>query len=86
MVTVTFSPRGLLLSAADKRTLNSLVRKLKPGAWVTCTGYAHHNALWAEGRARVVSLYLSSRVSLHITLKHVTTLARNVATVATTKQ
>jgi hypothetical protein len=58
---------------------------LEAGARVICTGYAHHNALLAEARARVVALYLSSRVSIHVTFKH-STLVRNEVTVATTKQ
>ena len=85
-VTVTFSARGTTLSASGKRSLAALARKLEPGAWVTCTGYARSNAGRAASRARAVSLYLAGRVSIHITLKKVTTLALNKVTVTTTKQ
>jgi outer membrane protein OmpA-like peptidoglycan-associated protein len=85
-VTVTFPSRGITLSAADKRSLSALAKKLEPGAHVICTGYAYHNALLARARARVVALYLSSRVSVHIALRQVTSLVRSQVTITTTKQ
>jgi hypothetical protein len=85
-VTVHFAPGSLVLSASAKRALSALERKLEPGARVTCTGYAYRDTPWAQARARVVALYLSGRVAVHVTFKHVTSLLRDVVTVVTTRQ
>lgn len=85
-LTLVFAAKSSALSPAAKKSLATLAKKLLSGASVTFTGYARGNAGLAQSRARNVASYLSSKVSIHVTLKKVTTLTVNKVTVATTKQ
>ena len=85
-ITATFVAKSSVLSPAAKKSLATLAKKLVLGASLTFTGYAKGNAGLAQSRARNVASYLSSKVSIHVTLKEVTSLRVNKVTVATTKQ
>ena len=85
-ITVTFAAKSSALGPAAKKSLATLAKKLVSGASVTFTGYARGNAGLAQSRARNVASYLSSKVSIHVTLNKVTTLTVNKVTVKTTKQ
>jgi uncharacterized protein YjbI with pentapeptide repeats len=85
-VSVTFTSKSSVLSAAAKRVLLALSKKLVSGASVTVTGYAKGNVVLARSRATATSKYLSSKIKIHATLKTVTSASLNKVTVITTKQ
>ena len=85
-ITVTFANKSNALSRAAKKSLATLAKKLASGASVTFTGYARGNARLAQSRVRNAARYLSSKVSIHATLKKVTSLTVNKVTVTTTKR
>ena len=85
-VTVLFTAKSNALSARAKVALRALAQKLRAGAPVTVTGYAKGNTILAKSRATTIANYLSSRVAVHVTLKSVTNVAVDKATVTTTKQ
>ncbi len=74
------------LSSAAKSELAALSKKLVERASVTVTGYAKGNANLAKSRATAVASYLSNKDDTHGTVKTVTTVGANSATVVTTKQ
>ena len=83
-ITINFTSKGSTLNGADKIALSALAKKLTTGEKVTCVGYAEDNAPLALTRAKVVALYLTSRLKVDVTLKEVVTLTANsvVATAA----
>lgn len=83
-VTLTFTGSSVHLTTADKAKLVTLAHKLIAGAHVTITGFAWHNHARAIGRAHAVAVFLATRLSLHVTLKAVTTSHSNKAVVVTT--
>jgi outer membrane protein OmpA-like peptidoglycan-associated protein len=66
--------------------LSGLVSRLKNGASVIITGYAHGNKELARKRAELVAAYLQSRVHIHTTIKVVTSETVGKVSVITTKQ
>jgi uncharacterized protein YjbI with pentapeptide repeats len=85
-VSVTFTSKSSVLSAAAKRVLLALSKKLVSGASVTVTGYAKGNVVLARSRAMTASRYLAGKIKVHATLKTVTSVSVNRVTVITTKQ
>jgi len=85
-VTVDFGVNSSTLSSAAKSELAALSKKLVERASVTVTGYAKGNANLAKSRATAVASYLSNKDDTHGTVKTVTTVGANSATVVTTKQ
>ena len=85
-VSVTFTSKSSVLSAAAKRVLLALSQKLISGASVTVTGYAKGNVALARSRAVTASRYLADKIKIHVTLKTVTSASVNKVTVVTTKQ
>jgi uncharacterized protein YjbI with pentapeptide repeats len=85
-VSVTFTSKSSVLSAAAKRVLLALSQKLISGASVTVAGYAKGNVALARSRAVTASRYLADKIKIHVTLKTVTSASVNKVTVVTTKQ
>jgi len=83
-VTLTFTGSSIHLTTADKAKLVTLAHKLIAGAHVTITGFAWHNHARAIGRAHAAAAFLATRLSLHVTLKAVTTSHSNKAVAVTT--
>ncbi|HVA99859.1 MAG TPA: choice-of-anchor D domain-containing protein [Acidimicrobiales bacterium] len=80
-VAVRYSATSYELSAEAKKTLRALASRLVAGASVTITGFAKGDAVLAKSRARAVARYLASLVKLKVTLKSVTYVSLNRATV-----
>lgn len=86
VVTVLFTAKSSALSARSKVALQALAKQLRAGASVTVTGYAMGNTALAQGRATTIANYLWSRGAVLVTIKSVTTVAVDKATVTTLKQ
>jgi outer membrane protein OmpA-like peptidoglycan-associated protein len=63
-VNLSFAPGSFALSASDKTQLQSLARKLSPGAKVTFTGYAHSDPSLARSRGLSAADYLYAKVKV----------------------
>jgi hypothetical protein len=83
-VTVMFAAQSSALNAGAKSDLLALAKKLVAGDSVMCTGYAKSDAVLARRRATVIANFLSNRVKLRLTLKSVTNVASENATVKVT--
>jgi hypothetical protein len=83
-ITVNFGAKSSALSSAAKKALRGFAVRLGEGHSVICTGYAKGNAKLAKDRAKAVANYLSSRTSVHLTLKSVTSVAEERVTITTT--
>ena len=81
-VSVTFTAGSSALSASARSALTSLSKRLQSGASLAIVGYARSDAL-ALSRARTVELFIGHLVSVHVTLKAVTTASVNRVTVTT---
>ncbi len=81
---MNFGTKSSALSSAAKMALRGFAVGLVGGHSVICTGYAKGNAMLAKARAKAVPHYLSSRTSVHLTLKSVTSVAVQRVTVTTT--
>ena len=77
---------GSVLLPTTRLSLTALAKKLEAGAAIVVTGYAKGSASLAAKRNHVVVSYLLGKVSLHITLKIVTSATANKVTVTTTSQ
>jgi hypothetical protein len=84
VITVNFGAKSSALSSAAKKALRAFAVGLVRSHSVIYTGYAKGNAMLAKDRAKAVAHYLSSRTSIHLTLKSVTSVAVQRATVTTT--
>jgi hypothetical protein len=82
---VAYKPYATALSAAAKNTLSALARRLVRGGSVTIIGYAHNDSALARKRAEIAAVYLVGKVSVHVTIKIVTTDAVNKVVVDTSK-
>jgi outer membrane protein OmpA-like peptidoglycan-associated protein len=80
---LSFAAGSFALSASDKTQLQSLARKIKPGARVTITGYALSNPSLARNRALSTADYLYARVKVLWRVVSVSTRSLNRATVTT---
>ncbi len=80
-ITVTFAANGDSLSAGAKSALEQFAKRLVPGGSVTVTGYALANRSLATSRANTVARFLSSQVSIHVSLKTVLSGASSKATI-----
>lgn len=81
---LNFAAGSFALNASDKTQLQSLARKLKPGAKVTFTGYALSNPSLARNRALSTADFLYARVKVYWKVVSVTTHPLNRVTVTTT--
>jgi outer membrane protein OmpA-like peptidoglycan-associated protein len=70
---VTYPGDSTTLSPKAKDVLTALVKKLSRGGSVTIIGYAYGNKTLARERAEAVAKYLAQLVSVHVTIKIVTT-------------
>jgi len=75
----------MVLSLRAKDVLNALVKKLSAGDAITIIGYAHDDKALARRRAVVVANFLLRRISVHVSIKIVTTSTVNKVMVITTK-
>jgi len=80
-LTVSFAAKSSTLSAESKKALRALATKLVDGASVTIDGYAKSDPVLAKSRAKAVADYLASLVKIHVTLKSVTGVSVDRATV-----
>jgi hypothetical protein len=85
-ITVSFAAKSNVLSAEAKRALRALASKLVTGASVTVIGFAKGDTVLAKSRAMTVANYLASLVKIHVTLKSVTDVAVERATVTFTNR
>ena len=81
---LSFAAGSFALNASDKTQLQSLARKLKPGAKVTFTGYALSNPSLARNRALSTADFLYARVKVYWKVVSVSTHPLNRVTVTTT--
>ncbi|MHB8378825.1 MAG: carboxypeptidase regulatory-like domain-containing protein [Acidimicrobiales bacterium] len=70
---VTYTRNSMVLSGRAKDVLQALVKKLSTGGFITVIGYAHDNKALARRRADVVANFLLQRVSVHVSIKIITT-------------
>jgi hypothetical protein len=80
-LTISFAAKSSSLSAAAKIALAGFAKKLHSGESVTVTGYALREQSLANSRATAVDHFLSSRLSLHISVKTVLNISSNEATI-----
>jgi hypothetical protein len=62
-----------------------LAKKLSTGGSITVIGYAHGDKSLARRRAGAVANFLVQKVSVHVSLKIVTTSTVDKVTIVTTK-
>ena len=65
--------------------LSALAKRLTAGGSITIIGYAHDDKALAHKRASVVANYLSRIVSVHVSIKIVTTSTVSKVMIVTTK-
>jgi YVTN family beta-propeller protein len=82
---VTYSANSSALNVKAEVVLDDLVTRLENGASVTITGFAHGNRVLARKRAEIVAAYLRKKVSIHVTIKFVTSGSVAKVSVITTK-
>jgi len=82
---LTYAGNSDVLTSKSKTLLLVLISKLKSGASLTVTGYAHDDAALAKDRATLVADFLRDHLSLHVSIKMVTTSAIGRVMVVTTK-
>jgi outer membrane protein OmpA-like peptidoglycan-associated protein len=82
---VTYTTNSVALSLTAKDVLRALAKKLTAGGSITVVGYAHDNALLARRRAAAVANFLVHLVSVHVSIKVVTTSIVDKVMVITTK-
>jgi outer membrane protein OmpA-like peptidoglycan-associated protein len=85
-ITVSFAAKSNALSAEAKKALRALATKLVAGASVTITGFAKGDSVLAKSRAKTVANYLASLVKIQVTLKSVTGVAAERATLTSTNR
>jgi outer membrane protein OmpA-like peptidoglycan-associated protein len=82
---VTYAGNVTLLSSTAKAVLNALVKGLSAGGSITVVRYAYNNRALARERADIVADFLAQHVSVHVTIKIVTTSSVGKVIVITTK-
>ncbi len=65
--------------------LSALAKRLTAGGSITIVGYAHDNTALARKRALAVANYLTRLVSVHVSIKIVTTSTISKVMIVTTK-
>jgi outer membrane protein OmpA-like peptidoglycan-associated protein len=82
---VTYSGDSTALSPKAKDVLSALVKRLARGGSITIVGYALDDPTLARERADVVAKFLAHLLSVHVTIKIVTTSSVAKVMVVTTK-
>ena len=82
---VTYTRNSMVLSLRAKDVLNALVKKLSNGGSITVIGYAHDDKALARKRAHVVANFIVQQVSVHVSIKIITTSPVDKVMVITTK-
>jgi hypothetical protein len=82
---VTYARNSMVLSFRAKDVLSALAKKLSTGGSITIIGYAHDDKALARRRADVVANFLVQRVSVHVSIKIITTSTVDKVMVITTK-
>jgi hypothetical protein len=82
---VTYTGNSTVLSLRAREVLSALAKKLSSGGSITVIGYAYDNKTLARARADVVAKFLEQHVSLHVTIKVITTSTVAKVMIATTK-
>jgi outer membrane protein OmpA-like peptidoglycan-associated protein len=82
---VTYVGDSTALSARAKNVLAALVKRLSAGGSLTIIGYAQGDRALALSRAEVVAIYLRQHLSLHVSLKTVTSSSVPKVMIVTTK-
>ncbi|MGC1238341.1 MAG: glycosyl hydrolase [Acidimicrobiales bacterium] len=82
---VTYTRDSTVLSLRAREVLSALVKKLSPGSSVTIIGYAHDDKSLARGRADAVENFLVGQVSVHVSIKVITTSTVDKVMVITTR-
>jgi outer membrane protein OmpA-like peptidoglycan-associated protein len=83
---VTYATNATVLSPAAKDVLRALAKKLTAGGSITVVGYAHDDAGLARRRAASVANFLVHLVSVHVSIKVITTSTVDKVMVITTKE
>jgi outer membrane protein OmpA-like peptidoglycan-associated protein len=82
---VTYTRTSADLSLKAKQVLSALVKRLAAGGSITVIGYAHDDRALARARADAVANFFVQRVSVHVSIKTVTTSTVGKVMVITTK-
>jgi len=75
----------MVLSLRAKGVLSALAKRLSAGGSITIIGYAHDDKTLARRRADGVANFFVQRVSVHVSIKIVTTSSVDKVMVITTK-
>ena len=82
---VTYTRHSMVLSPKAKDVLSALVKRLSAGGSVTVIGYAHGDKALARKRAAIVANFLLQQVSVHVSIKIITTSTVDKVVIITTK-
>jgi outer membrane protein OmpA-like peptidoglycan-associated protein len=82
---VTYTGNSTVLSLKAKDVLSALFKKLSAGGSITIIGYAYDDKALARARADVVANFLTQHVSVHVSIKIVTTSTVAKTMIVTTK-
>lgn len=82
---VTYAKDSTGLSPRAKDVLSALAKRLSRGGSVTVVGYAYGDKALARMRADRVATFLTQQLSVHVTVKVVTTSTVDKVMVITTK-
>jgi outer membrane protein OmpA-like peptidoglycan-associated protein len=82
---VTYAGNSTALSLRAKDVLSALVKKLSTGGSITIIGYAYDDKALARERADVVANFLTQHVSVHVSIKIITTSTVAKVMIVTTK-